>query len=101
MNGGGWASVVGRWRKRPAADHASGDTQGTFFPQPDEVRTESPAAFTPSRLPALKPTHADKPGAADPELTPDQAAALKSIEKAYEPGTSYLLTGHAGRARHT
>lgn len=96
MNSGGWASVVRRWRKRPITDHASDDTQGTFFPQPHEVRTESPAAFAPSSFPALKPTPAV---VADPELTPDQAAALQSIEKAYEPGASYLLTGHAGSGK--
>ena len=35
----------------------------------------------------------------DPSLTADQAAALRSIEAAYKPGRSYLLTGHAGSGK--
>ena len=100
MNSGGCASVARRWRKRPTTDHASDDTQGTFFQPAREVRTQRPtAALAPSPLPALKPTPADEPVVADPELTPDQAAALQSIEKAYEPGAMYLLTGHAGSGK--
>src|SRR6266446_6081930 len=35
----------------------------------------------------------------DPELTKDQAEALRKIEAAYEPGEFYLLTGHAGSGK--
>jgi exodeoxyribonuclease V len=35
----------------------------------------------------------------DPELTVDQAEALRNIEAAYEPGGFYLLTGHAGSGK--
>lgn len=34
-----------------------------------------------------------------PELTTDQAKALRKIESAYEPGEFYLLTGHAGSGK--
>ncbi len=35
----------------------------------------------------------------DPELTVDQAEALRDIEAAFEPGGFYLLTGHAGSGK--
>jgi exodeoxyribonuclease-5 len=35
----------------------------------------------------------------DPNLTADQAEALRRIEAACEPGGSYLLTGHAGSGK--
>jgi energy-coupling factor transporter ATP-binding protein EcfA2 len=35
----------------------------------------------------------------DPELTVEQAVALRNIEAAYEPGGFYLLTGHAGSGK--
>jgi exodeoxyribonuclease-5 len=35
----------------------------------------------------------------DPELTVDQAEALRDIEAAFEPGGLYLLTGHAGSGK--
>jgi exodeoxyribonuclease-5 len=44
------------------------------------------------------PTPVEEP-LTDPELTTDQAEALREIEAACEPGEFYLLTGHAGSGK--
>lgn len=99
QSGGGWTSVVRRWRKRPAGDHAAQDTQGNFFPPLQEPNKLTSVPVVSLTFPALKPTPADEAVVADPELTMDQAAALQSIEAAFEPGAQYLLTGHAGSGK--
>ncbi len=63
------------------------------------VATETPR---PARKAAAKPESRASAKATvppDPELTADQAAALKLIEDAYRPGDLFLLTGHAGSGK--
>ncbi len=91
VSGGRLTGMVRRWRKRPAVVET---TQDSFF---HSTANGSPAS--PDSFPALKPSPVHKELPKDPELTPDQAQALSDIEAAYEPGTSYLLTGHAGTGK--
>ena len=87
VSGGRLTGMVRRWRKRPIV--AEG-TQDSFFTSTATGSTASPDSF-----PALKPSPVHKELPKDPELTPDQAQALRDIE----PGTFYLLTGHAGTGK--
>jgi energy-coupling factor transporter ATP-binding protein EcfA2 len=67
-------------------------SQGTFF-NPPEVNKET-KVLAPTASPA---TAIESP--IDPNLTTDQAEALRRIEAACKPGESYLLTGHAGSGK--
>lgn len=91
VSGGRLTGMVRRWRKRPAVVET---TQDSFF---HSTANRSPAS--PDSFPALKPSPVHKELPKDPELTVDQAQALSDVEAAYEPGTSYLLTGHAGTGK--
>ena len=55
------------------------------------MKTDAVPPLTPS------PGHQQLPK--DPELTADQEQALRNIEAAFEPGSFYLLTGHAGTGK--
>jgi energy-coupling factor transporter ATP-binding protein EcfA2 len=84
-----------RWRK--PATTSDPDSQATFFPPPPSIKASSTA-------PRISPTVGAFPApdidaTPDPELTVDQAEALRNIEAAYEPGGFYLLTGHAGSGK--
>ncbi len=85
VSGGGLTGIVRRWRKRPAQKET---TQESFF---------APART--GAFPPLKPSPVHQQLPEDPELTPDQAEALHSIEAGFEPGSFYLLTGHAGTGK--
>jgi exodeoxyribonuclease-5 len=79
-NGGRGTNAARRWRKRLAQSDLAPESQGEFFsPQPS--------------------TTAGIDVEPDPELTVDQAEALRNIEAAYEPGGYFLLTGHAGSGK--
>ncbi len=70
------------------------ESQGAFFPSPVTAKAD----------PFVKPVSASAPDAEeapDPELTVDQAEALRKVEAAYAPGEFYLLTGTLVRARPT
>ncbi len=82
---GGLTGMVRRWRKRPAQKET---TQESFFPP---VKTDA--------FPPLKPSPVHQQLPKDPELTADQEHALRNIEAAFEPGSFYLLTGHAGTGK--
>jgi exodeoxyribonuclease V len=94
-NGGRSTTVARRWRKRLAETDL--DSQGEFFsPQPsateNSVATKASTTVCPGSASDIDVT-------SDPELTVDQAEALRNIEAAYEPGGFYLLTGHAGSGK--
>lgn len=95
VSAGRLTGIVRRWRKRPAQAE---NTQESFFSSTATVPTRSAYESTDS-FPPLKPSPVHKELPKDPELTPDQAEALRNIEAAYEPGTFYLLTGHAGTGK--
>ncbi|HEY4355546.1 MAG TPA: AAA family ATPase [Acidobacteriaceae bacterium] len=91
------SNLARRWRNRLIP--AEPDSQGAFFTPtvtPAASRLTEPAfakapkASTPVPIPEAPP---------DPELTADQAEALRAIEAAYEPGGFYLLTGYAGSGK--
>ena len=97
VSGGRLTGIVRRWRKRPAQAET---TQESFFPPlKSTALMSSSAAATLDAFPPLKPSPVHKPLPEDPELTPDQAEALRNIEAAFEPGSFYLLTGHAGTGK--
>ena len=97
MSGGRLTSVVRRWRKRPAQEET---TQESFFPPLKTTPMPKNSAVSVSGdFPALKPSPANQQIPDDHELNTDQAEALRSIEAAFEPGASYLLTGHAGTGK--
>jgi exodeoxyribonuclease-5 len=80
-------------RRRKQFAQSDTDSQGEFFSPPPVVtasRVIAREAATP--VPEIDATP-------DPELTVDQAEALRNIEAAYEPGGFYLLTGHAGSGK--
>jgi energy-coupling factor transporter ATP-binding protein EcfA2 len=88
----GKSSAARRWRSLSAAAQQEFKSQGTFFNPPEANRetkvpapTASPAAVIESPI--------------DPNLTTDQAEALRKVEAACKPGESYLLTGHAGSGK--
>lgn len=96
-NGGQTGSVTRRWRKRLAQALAP-DSQSTFFPPP-------PPALMTGAIPA-SPSTARVTGTAvvlppDPELTCDQAEALRDKEAAFEPGGVYPPHGMQEPGRHT
>ena len=91
--GGRQTNLARRWRKRSSSEPSEEDLQETFFPPPPLPKSSSDAASAIDAKPALD----DLP--TDPDLTPDQAEALRQIEAAYEPGGLYLLTGHAGSGK--
>lgn len=88
---------LARRRKRTTQSQPETDYQETFFPPPPSARVSSPEE------PATSPNPSDPASidtlSIDPELTTDQAEALRNIEAAYTPGESYLLTGHAGSGK--
>ncbi|WP_158792019.1 ATP-dependent RecD-like DNA helicase [Granulicella sp. L60] len=93
---GGRAASTARRRRRQLAQEGP-DFQGEFFAPPTVA---APAKVTAQPLAtevATPPAEIDV--TPDPELTVDQAEALRSIEAAYEPGGFYLLTGHAGSGK--
>lgn len=94
VSGGRLTGIVRRWRKRPAQAETA---QESFFPPLESTATSNSA--TVDAFPPLKPSPVHKPLPEDPELTPDQAEALRNIEAAFEPGSFYLLTGHAGTGK--
>ena len=97
VSGGRLTGIVRRWRKRPAQEET---TQESFFPPLRATpMTSSSVASVPDGFPPLEPSPANQQLPEDPELTPDQAEALRSIEAAFEPGAFYLLTGHAGSGK--
>jgi len=72
------------------------ESQGSFF-SPLQANREP-------KIPGPTAENESSPGPViespiDPNLTPDQAEALRSIEAACKPGESYLLTGHAGSGK--
>ena len=92
----GKSSAARRWRKMSAAAKQELESQGTFFSRPQAARE--------SKIPAPTAEDASSVGPViespiDPNLTPDQAEALRRIEEACKPGESYLLTGHAGSGK--
>ena len=88
-------NLARRWRKR-LAQSLDPDTQETFFPP--AATPPRPMASAP--LPAVAKPSAQAPEViVDPNLTDDQAAALRDIEAAFEPGGIYLLTGYAGTGK--
>jgi predicted ATP-dependent serine protease len=94
-NGGRGNSVTRRRRNQLA--QLSPDSQGEFF-APPAVSTTIRVTAQPLTTEIATST-AEIDLTPDPELTVDQAEALRSIEAAYEPGGFYLLTGHAGSGK--
>ena len=75
-------------------------TQESFFPPLKAAPIPKSSAISASdEFPALKPSPVNQPLPEDPELTPEQAEPLRSIEAAFEPRAFYLLTGHAGTGK--
>jgi exodeoxyribonuclease-5 len=96
-NGGRLTNLARRWRKRLAQTQPEADSQETFFSPPPPAKGSSVVATAIVPMPAA-PAPVEEPPT-DPELTADQAEALRKIEAAYEPGDFYLLTGHAGSGK--
>ncbi len=97
MSEGRLTGIVRRWRKRPVQEET---TQESFFPPLKAAPIPKSSAISVSdEFPALKPSPVNQPLPDDPELTPDQAEALRSIEATFAPGAFYLLTGHAGTGK--
>jgi exodeoxyribonuclease V len=97
-NGGRLTNLARRWRKRLTQAQPEADSQETFFSPPPPAKGSSVVATAIVPRSALPAPGEDYPPT-DPELTADQAEALRKIEAAYEPGASYLLTGHAGSGK--
>jgi energy-coupling factor transporter ATP-binding protein EcfA2 len=93
-NGGRLTNLTRRWRKRLSQAQPEVDSQETFFAPPSPPKGSSDVAVA---EPA-EPTPVEELST-DPDLTTDQAEALRKIEAAYEPGGFYLLTGHAGSCK--
>ena len=72
------------------------ESQGTFFSPPPANREHKASTHTAED--ASSPAKLIE-SPIDPNLTMDQAEALRRIEAACEPGESYLLTGHAGSGK--
>jgi energy-coupling factor transporter ATP-binding protein EcfA2 len=95
-NGGRLTNLARRWRKRLTQSQGESDSQETFFsPPPPAAGSVVAPAMVPVRTASIP---VEEPSS-DPELTMDQAEALRRIEAAYEPGEFYLLTGHAGSGK--
>lgn len=91
-SGVGRTANAARRRRKLSQSGMDLESQGAFFPPPVTAKTD----------PFVKPVSASAPDAEeapDPELTFDQAEALRKIEAAYAPGEFYLLTGHAGSGK--
>jgi exodeoxyribonuclease-5 len=84
-------------RRRMQLAQADPDSQGEFFAPPPVAPMSKVSAHASATEVATPATEIDV--TPDPELTVDQAEALRSIEAAYEPGGFYLLTGHAGSGK--
>jgi ABC-type transport system involved in cytochrome bd biosynthesis fused ATPase/permease subunit len=95
-NDGRLTNLARRWRKRLTQAKPEADSQELFFSPPSPPKGSSDSAPTDAE-PAVPTAVEDLP--TDPELTTDQAKALRQIEAAYEPGGFYLLTGHAGSGK--
>jgi exodeoxyribonuclease-5 len=96
-NGGRLTNLARRWRKRLTHAQPEADSQETFFSPPPSAKGSNVVATAIVPVPAVSPP-VEEP-LTDPELTKDQAEALRKIEAAYEPGETYLLTGHAGSGK--
>jgi hypothetical protein len=96
-NGGRLTNLARRWRKRLTHAQPEADSQETFFSPPPSAKGSNVVATAIVPVPAVSPP-VEEP-LTDPELTKDQAEALRKIEAAYEPGEFYLLTGHAGSGK--
>jgi energy-coupling factor transporter ATP-binding protein EcfA2 len=92
----GKGSAARRWRKMSAVAKQELESQGTFF-TPPQANRKSKAMAPPAEDAAFPAKVIESP--TGPNLTTDQAEALRRIEAAYEPGKSYLLTGHAGSGK--
>jgi exodeoxyribonuclease V len=95
-NGGRLTNLARRWRKRLTQSHAEPDSQETFFSPPPPAEG---SVLAPAMVPVRTASILVEEPSSDPELTMDQAEALRRIEAAYEPGKFYLLTGHAGSGK--
>jgi ATP-dependent exoDNAse (exonuclease V), alpha subunit - helicase superfamily I member len=96
-NGGRLTNLARRWRKRLTQVQPEADSQETFFAPPSPPKGSSEKATASATAPDTLTPLEELP--TDPELTADQAEALRQIEAAYEPGGFYLLTGHAGSGK--
>jgi exodeoxyribonuclease-5 len=96
-NGGRLTNFARRWRKRLTQAQPEADSQETFFSPPSPPEGSSDGAAANAAEPAAPAPVEELSN--DPELTTDQAEALRKIEAAYEPGGFYLLTGHAGSGK--
>ena len=96
-NGGRLTNLARRWRKRLTQAHPEAAFQETFFSPPPRAKGSSVAATAIAPAPVVCTPVEES--STDPELTTDQAEALRKIEAAYEPGEFYLLTGHAGSGK--
>jgi exodeoxyribonuclease-5 len=96
-NGGRLTNLARRWRKRLTHAQPEADSQETFFSPPPSAKGSNVVATAIVPVPAVSPP-VEEP-LTDPELTKDQAEALRKIEAAYEPGEFYLLTGYAGSGK--
>jgi len=83
-NGGRLTNLTRRWRKRLTQAQPEAGSQETFFPPPSPPKGSSDVATATAAEPAA-PTPVEEP-LTDPELTTDQAEALREIEAACEPG---------------
>ena len=92
----GKSSAARRWRRMSASAKLELESQGTFFNPPQASKESTKPAPTAEDASSLCPV-IESP--IDPNLTADQAEALRSIEAACKPGESYLLTGHAGSGK--
>src|SRR5579871_5315492 len=96
-NGGRLTNLARRWRKRLPQAQSETDSQETFFSQRPPANESTFVATAVGPVSAV-PTPIEE-SSIDPELTTDQAEALRKIKTAYEPGECYLLTGHAGSGK--
>jgi energy-coupling factor transporter ATP-binding protein EcfA2 len=96
-NGGRLTNLARRWRKRLTHAQPEADSQETFFSPPPSAKGNNVVATAIVPVPTV--SHPVEEPLTDPELTKDQAEALRKIEAAYEPGKFYLLTGHAGSGK--
>lgn len=96
-NGGRLTNRSRRSRKRLTQAQPEADSQETFFSPPPPAKGSSVVTTAIVPMPAVPTAVEETP--INPELTADQAEALRKIEAACEPGEFYLLTGHAGSGK--